>query len=120
MRTFRTKELEEKYQNYMKGGGLSNGCALCRGESLKEFNHWRIITNDFPYDEIAEVHDMVILKRHASDKEINEEERLELEVLKDGYINENYRYILESTRGTKSIPEHLHLHLLVAHSKFEK
>ena len=120
MRTFRTKESESKYQKYIENGGLLNGCALCRANSIKEFDHWRIIANDFPYDEIAETHDMVVLKRHASDTEINEEERLELDILKDSYIKEHYKYILEPTKGGKTIPGHLHLHLLVGHSKFEK
>jgi len=112
MLLLRTKKTHEKYLAYRKNGGLENGCVLCERESLKEFNLWRVIKNEFPYDAVAEVHNMLVPKRHTKEAGLTDEERRELLEIKEGeYIAENYNFILEATVGVKSIPAHFHLHL---------
>lgn len=109
-RTLRTPETEAKYQEMKDSGVMSEGCRLCEETITMNFTHWRLIPNRFPYDEVFEPHDMLIPIRHTAD--INEEERLELEEIKKSYINHHYRYIMEATHSTKSIPQHYHLHLV--------
>jgi hypothetical protein len=53
---------------------------------------------------------MLIPIRHTAD--INEEEQAEFQEIKKSYINHHYRYIMEATHPTKSIPQHYHLHLV--------
>lgn len=109
--TLRTPETEQKYQDRIAEGALNNGCVLCRAETLQQFEHWRIILNDFPYDRIAKTHHMILPLRHTA--EINEEERMELEEIKKTYINEQYNYVMESVNRQKSIPSHYHLQLIL-------
>ncbi len=112
MYTLRTPEGEQKYQDYIKGGGLDNGCPLCRNNALKAFTHWKIIPNDFPYDRVAERHDMIVPLRHVIEHDLTEEEKKELIEIKDTYINDTYRYVMEASHKSKSIPPHFHLHLI--------
>jgi diadenosine tetraphosphate (Ap4A) HIT family hydrolase len=112
--TFRTPELEAVYRAHIEAGGNDGACPLCGAPSITEFEHWRIIANKFPYDRIAEVHHMIVSKRHATDEEIAPEEWREYQSLKTGYINDTYGYIIEPTRQKKSLPGHSHLHLIVS------
>jgi len=112
MRLLRTKEGYERYEAYKKKGGLEGGCALCEVDSVKDFEYWRIIENEFPYDRIAESHDMLVPKRHIKEPEFNEDEKKELLEIKSGeYVSKNYHFIIEATKGIQSIPAHFHLHL---------
>ncbi|MDP3953262.1 MAG: hypothetical protein Q8P99_00340 [bacterium] len=112
MSLLRTRESQEKYEAFKKEGGLNNGCGLCEADSIKEFDYWRLIKNKFPYDRIAEVHDMIIPKRHIRENDLSESEKTELLEIKNGdYIGNNYHFIIEATTGVKSIPTHFHLHL---------
>ncbi|OGC88139.1 hypothetical protein A2419_01575 [Candidatus Adlerbacteria bacterium RIFOXYC1_FULL_48_26] len=108
--TLRTEETEARYQKLKEDGILEQSCALCRVEPKHLFTYWKIIPNEFPYDKIAKVHDMAVTLRHTA--ELNEEERAEFEVIKSSYINDNYRYLLEATTRTKSIPAHFHIHMI--------
>lgn len=110
----RRPETQSAYENLIKEGHLENGCPLCASESLKEFQFWRIISNDFPYDKIAVDHHMIIPKRHVADSDVSAEEWEEYEALKKSYINDAYEFIIESTLKKRSVPEHFHLHLIVA------
>lgn len=110
----RTKESQEYYQAHVAAGGLADGCRLCEAPSLKEFELWRIIGNNFPYDKIAKTHHMIIPKRHANDREITEAEWQEFKTIKEAYLHPTYEYLVEPTWKMKSIPAHMHLHLLVA------
>jgi diadenosine tetraphosphate (Ap4A) HIT family hydrolase len=113
MTTLRSKETEERYKTEIDNGLLENGCALCKKEALKEFKRWKILLNDFPYDAVAQTHHMLVPKRHLIEKELPEEEREELQSIKDTYLSDHYDYMVEATHKTKSIPGHFHLHLLL-------
>jgi hypothetical protein len=109
-RTLRTPETEQKYQDMKDSGAMEKECRLCAEDVTLTFTHWKLIPNRFPYDKIFERHDMLIPIRHTA--EINEEEKSEFEEIKKSYINTHYRYIMEATHRTKSIPGHYHLHLV--------
>lgn len=77
---------------------------------MQSFKFWKLVPNEFPYDKITKIHDMLVPLRHTV--EINDEELAELLELRNTYINQHYRYIMEATNRTKSIPTHFHLHLI--------
>src|SRR3989344_6742388 len=106
MGRFRYQKDEKHYKRLQKEGFLENGCKLCEKLPIKEFQHWRIIPNDFPYTRIAKLHHMVVLKRHVKEDELSQEEWMEYNQLKHSYINDNYEFIIEPTNRKKSIPAH--------------
>jgi hypothetical protein len=113
MPRLRTKKSEKKYHDLVKAGLLKHGCRLCQVSSLKEFTYWRIIRNDFPYDLIAKVHDMIVPKRHAKESELKEIEKKEYAKIKTTYLEAKYEFIVEPMMKLKSIPAHFHLHLII-------
>ncbi|HWA31930.1 MAG TPA: hypothetical protein VG694_00540 [Candidatus Paceibacterota bacterium] len=112
--TFRTQEMNEKYDQFKAEGNLVKGCNLCEAPSLTEFNYWRIVDNRFPYDRVAKTHHMILPKRCVTEENLTDEEKAELKSLRAGYVNENYEFVIEPTAKMKSIPLHMHLHLIVS------
>lgn len=108
----RTTESHARYRAYIDAGGLQNSCALCTKSAKQTFSHWKIIPNDFPYDLIAEAHDMIVPIRHVTEQEITPEEWREYQEIKTGVL-QDYDYLIEATSKTKSIPAHFHIHLIV-------
>jgi len=106
--------MQDAYEALKKTGHLERSCPLCDAASLEEFTHWRIIDNRFPYDKISSVHHMLVTKRHIVEKDLSVEERDELLHLKDNYLGQKYEHMLEALTSQKSIPKHLHFHLLVS------
>ncbi len=114
MGTLRTKETAEKLKQVQIEEAGRNFCILCEREPIKDFTYWKIMKNLFPYDKIAKVHDMIVLKRHAPDAEMTKEEKDEYEKIKNEYIHKTYEFIIEPTYLTKSLPAHAHFHMLIA------
>ncbi len=114
MASLRTLETQEKYNQYKDARGPDDPCPLCHGNVLKSFKYWKILENDFPYDKIAAADHLLVLLRHADEKELNENEIEELEQLKETYINAEYEYIIEGLRKKQSIPNHFHVHLIIS------
>lgn len=110
--TFRTKETEEIYRKYKENIPIDCKCVLCALPSIRDFKYWRIVKNDFPYDLIAETHDMILPIRHVKETELTEEEKTELLEIKADYLN-IYDAILEATVRMKTVPAHHHLHVIV-------
>jgi len=108
----RTEETFQKYQKLIQAGGLEGQCALCVLPATKMFTFWKIMPNDFPYDNIAKKHDMLVPLRHVTDAELTTDELTEFSHIKASLQNE-YDYFLEGTTRNKSIPKHFHLHLIV-------
>ncbi len=111
MRDFRSKTTAKKYADDIAEGLFNGACRICIKNSIKEFDHWRIVENSYPYDRIAETHAMLVSKRHVNETGLTTEEILELHFLKNTNLNE-YDFIAEGIVHTKSIPEHSHRHLL--------
>src|SRR3989344_1004131 len=112
MCALRNIESEDKYQK-LAPELLKKGCPLCLKTPEQTFTHWKIVTNDFPYDKIAKTHHMITPLRHVSEQELSDDEKKELQDIKGGYLNTHYEYIIEPTHKKKSIPAHFHLHLIV-------
>lgn len=117
LRTIKTKEEYEKFQ---AEGNLKNGCNLCnkgKEDTIQEFKYWKIATNKFPWDLISKVNHLMIPKRHAVYKELNEEEKKELDSIKLNYMEDKYEIIVEALPHIMSIPDHFHAHLIVLKDK---
>lgn len=115
MASLRTRETDISYTEYQtKHRGT--GCQLCQKPALKLFKHWKIVENSFPYDRIAEVHNMIVPLRHIIEQDLNFDELQELYEIKRNIINKDYEFTIEATYKVKSIPTHFHLHLIVTKS----
>ena len=86
-----------------------------RSQTVKEFEHWVIIPNKYPYDAIATVNHMITPKREVlfDWRLLTQEEEKELNILKETYLNENYDVVWENLPKGQTIPTQFHLHLLV-------
>jgi diadenosine tetraphosphate (Ap4A) HIT family hydrolase len=110
---WRSKATFDAYQEKVQSGHLTHGCRLCEAEPLAEFEYWYIIPNNFPYDRVADVHHMIVPKRHTDGDDLSTAELKELDVLKKTELNTRaYNYIMQSLPNQMSIPAHLHYHLL--------
>lgn len=114
MGTLRTRETEEAYTKLKAEGHLLAGCVLCASPSVKEFKEWRIIENRFPYDLVASTHHMILPKRHVDEFGLTEAEKAEYEEIKENYLQSTYEFFIEPVRRQRSIPGHMHLHLITA------
>lgn len=116
MVSLRTAKVTKAYLEYVKNGGLLDSCPLCVKESVKDFQFWRIVKNNFPYDRIAKVHHMLIPLRHVPEDALTLEEVKELREIKKIFVSDSYTWIIEPTMKHKTIPAHFHLHLIVGKS----
>lgn len=110
---FRSDEVFDSYQNYQKNGGLSEGCVLCSKQPLKQFKYWFITVNDFPYDRIAKVHNMLVPFRHITESGLEEDEKAELLEIKQNHLGE-FDFLIEAAEKKRSVPGHFHIHLIAA------
>ena len=115
MATFlRTPETMRKYaeERVLVAGQRQGHCVLCEEEPIEKFIYWKIIPNNFPYDQIATQNDMLVPLRHAVGDELSREEKDEFENLKRVYVREKYDSMMENTPRTMTKPSHFHIHLL--------
>ncbi|MEY2671660.1 MAG: hypothetical protein RL687_77 [Candidatus Parcubacteria bacterium] len=82
---------------------------------VKEFTHWVIITNEFPYDAIASTSHMISTKREVAFnwELLSPEELAEFYQIKKDYISAHYDVLWENLPSGITIAHHFHLHLLV-------
>ena len=108
MFTLRKPESEAKYQARKR----TDECPLCTAPVVEEWKYWRLIRNDYPYDLVAEKHDLLVLKEHSDI--ITRNAWIELNESK--YIFEfapyEYHCVIENLPVRQSVPGHYHLHLL--------
>jgi hypothetical protein len=110
---WRTQETHNKYVAEKSKLGPNAPCPLCLRNDGTEYNFWKLIANDFPYDRVTSKHDMLVLKRHAGFDDASIEEQAELQQILNSEATVGYNFILQSMPKTMSIPEHLHYHLVV-------
>lgn len=80
--------------------------------SLKEWRHWRLVDNDFPYTVAFTVHRMLLPKRKVADlTELSLEEFTELLSILAGEINDEYDLWFVNTHKRRSILSHFHIHV---------
>ncbi len=118
MRTLRSNKTQSLYDAHRAGLEADGDCELCSKDILKEFKHWNIVQNLFPYDILATVHHMIIPKGHVRELDLDFDELKELIEIKSTYINEGYDLILHQVTKDQSIPDHFHLHLIVGKEDF--
>lgn len=114
---FRTEEMQRRLRERMDAISSSSECAICSKAPIQEFKSWRIVRNDYPYDKIAQEHNMLVPMRHVAEKELSQDELSELMDIKLN-LDDKYDYIIEAAKKNKSIPAHFHLHLLVVKERF--
>lgn len=83
-------------------------------EIIMEFNHWFIMDNGFPYDAVADVHHMIVTKRHVAFdwKLLTDEEKSEFQSLRDTYLKDHYDVIYENLPSGQTQPGWFHINLL--------
>lgn len=119
-RTFlRSNEMMTKYMRISEGrrerAEIVDPFSKWNELLVKEFKHWAIIKNEFPYDAVAKISHMISTKRNVPFdwNLLNEEELKEFAEIKNTYIKENYDALWENLPRGITIPIHFHLHLIV-------
>jgi len=109
----RTPEMDERYKKHKENNDLSSFVFdLDKEEIIKDFKFWVVITNAFPYDGVLSTHHMLVPKRYfAESRDMNSEERNELENIKDK-VGETYDGLFENFTHKRSVPVHFHIHLV--------
>lgn len=113
----RRKETYDKYMELIASGALAKRCGICNEKLIKDFKYWKIVDNRFPWNRIAEVHHMIIPKRHITYEKLNKAEKEEYQKIRSKYLDKQYDLIAEATLKKKSIKGHLHLHLIILRKK---
>jgi diadenosine tetraphosphate (Ap4A) HIT family hydrolase len=110
----RTEEGNRCYAEHKKAAGPNAAqFSDIQERTIREFEHWYLIENLFPYDKIATVHHLLIPKREVAFGEPmlpGEEEEL-LRIKKE--LAPEYDAMTENFPRNQSVPGHFHLHLLV-------
>lgn len=114
----RSPETEAKYQEFKKAKRLAGADLyvfdLKEEVIIREFTHWLIIKNRFPYDNMTSVNHMLIPKRAFGDLlDASVEETAEYLEIKTILTNEAYYdALVENFPRSKSVSGHVHLHLV--------
>lgn len=100
-----------KYRKHIEknGGDMS---FFFTSPSVKEWEHWRMIENDFPYNVLTKKHHMLTPKRlFANESEICDKERKELIEIKKEVVDD-YDAIIENFVHQRTFKNHYHLHFI--------
>ncbi|MDO8520976.1 MAG: hypothetical protein Q7S52_02575 [bacterium] len=108
--SLRKPETEARYEEHRRNKKHGE-CYLCRADSLKEFEFWRLLPNEFPYDRIVKTHHLISLRRHADENALTVPEYNELYDIKHNLRND-YDMLFENTLKHRSIREHFHIHAI--------
>ena len=104
--------MSDKYAQERVADVKTDRCPLCDANIIAEYD-WKIIENKYPWDAVALQHDMIVPKEHLQEKELSSAAVDELYRLKYEVLNTKYVFITEALPGSKSVPGHFHLHLIV-------
>lgn len=83
---------------------------------IKEWTHWAIIPNAFPYSSAFSTHNMLVPKRVASWRQLSQSELNELQAILDEVESEYDTYMVNFP-NKQSIVHHYHIHLLIFKTK---
>ncbi len=114
MASLRKKETQEAYRKLMKQRDALEvpRIDIASEKKIREFEHWILIKNKFPYDRVAKKHDLLFPRRvFTEDKDISGAEREELREIKKELQSE-YDIAFESFSHSKSIRGHFHIHFI--------
>jgi diadenosine tetraphosphate (Ap4A) HIT family hydrolase len=102
--TLRSLKDEEAYQGSAK-------TPLADNPVLREFDHWLLIKNEYPYTMIMTKHDMLIPKRVVPTRNLlTSVELAELDQIID-LLAPDYDLMFENFPHIRSMPDHYHIHL---------
>ncbi len=111
--SLRTQSDELKYSRIKKTKPTKH---LLDEPRLKEWKHWALIHNEFPYSAAFKIHHLLIPTRVASDKDLTSAEKAELNnILVE--LSDNYDCLLVNFKSKQSIRSHFHVHLLTYKDK---
>ncbi len=122
MQNPRTENSQAAYNNF-KQQHVSNPELLTsfnfKNEiTVKEFEHWLIIENRFPYDRMARTNHMLVAKRpYAHLHEGTKEEQVEYkDILRQLTDEAFYDALIENFPKVKSVKQNAHVHLVQWHN----
>lgn len=107
--SLRKDDSENAYQEAKQKG---QSRPLIQEKRFKEWKHWALIDNRFPYDMAFSTHHMLIPLREVPGEELNNQERQELEEILDE-LSEHYDSFQINFKSKQSILNHFHIHLLI-------
>lgn len=84
---------------------------------IREFTHWCVIKNRFPYDTMVRVNDLLVLKRPVSARhDLSDSEAAEYQVIMEILAEEDYYdAVIENFPRVQSVTKHVHVHLVCWH-----
>lgn len=107
----RSEQVWWEYQNHEP----TCDCFFCDdAEIIRDWRHWYITPNRFPYDTVAEIHHLLAPFNHvAGHEEMTREVQRELKMILLTLNEERfYDCRMENFSVGKSQPQHYHLHLI--------
>lgn len=112
--SLRTAETEKAYQE-AKANGKTTPIELL--QSLKTFDHWRIVNNDYTYNIGYKRCHMLVVKRAgvADWDDLNTKEVAEYYMIRRSYLLKEYDQIIENSPSRRSIAHLYHKHLVNFH-----
>lgn len=122
MDTPRHTKTEEAYQDFKKelngNQNLLESFDFDNENILREFEHWVIIENRFPYDRMARTNDMLVSKRPLQSRyNGTQEEQDEYEAIMKLLAEEDfYDAYMENFPKIKSVKNYVHIHLIRWHN----
>lgn len=100
------------FRKYQEEKPTHTSCFMCSPVKVKrEFDNFYIRPNDYPYDAIAETHDLLVFKSHRAELSILDEVNLK-EIIKTINDEKYYDSLTINFSKGKSCPEHWHCHLI--------
>ncbi len=84
---------------------------LHKEKPIRQWQHWQIIHNKYPYSAVFKIHHLLVPKREVHQKELSSSESNELNVILQE-LNNEYDCLLVNFEKKQSIKQHFHIHLL--------
>lgn len=108
----RTPETWEEYKGRRQDP--TGPCAMCNLVHGESDQVWSIVANEYPYDAIAEKHDLLIPTHHAPHIEDFDEAELATLHLLLAKLEDSKEYdaVLWNFPNNQTVPGHFHIHLL--------
>ena len=99
--------------NYEKAKKKGKSTPLIDEPRIREWQHWALINNSYPYTFAYKIHHLLIPKREVPETELNDEEHQELLLIYQELGREKiYDCRLVNFTKKQSIPHHYHIHLM--------
>jgi galactose-1-phosphate uridylyltransferase len=113
--TYRSPATQQKYEEWKKmHADTAEPFGDWRSRCVREFEHWILIENLFPFDAIASKSHMLVPRRFFAEYgEMTDAEKKELEQIRKE-LESDYDLLMENFAAHRSVKNHFHLHFLVA------